>query len=450
MRLLVQQGNTWWFKRAIPEKCRAAFGGTGAYLVSLGTSDVRVAKARRDELESETSQRFEDVRAGRVIGPASVAARGHLWRETLQQLPAVPETDPDDLDTARYALDAERAALKAAPKRAFDDAVKGLVPIDHYLDVYLTAVASMAPATLTGRAGHIRLFAVWCVGEGVKLTQVNRQVAGRYVTAFIDPKHPKTAEAHLLSLRQYWNYLNARGHVARDERGGPWAGQRIKNNAKRAERGDRDTERPFTVEEVQTLLYAPFPPGMDRTHAEQLRDALAISLLSGMRLEEVLTLWVGEVHDGVFDIQQGKTDAAARKVPVHFSLSNIVSRRTAGKGPTDWLFHELRKERDPGDVFGKRFKRFRVHLGVTDNREGRRRSLVNFHSARRWFATQARYAGHPFETVGDVMGHRPDKKDLTFGVYTPGASDAQRRACVEAVTLPDAPDRLASAPGFGA
>jgi hypothetical protein len=42
-------------------------------------------------------------------------------------------------------------------------------------------------------------------------------------------------------------------------------------------------------------------------------DALLISLLSGMRQAEVLTLWVEEVHDGVFDIQQGKTDAAARK-----------------------------------------------------------------------------------------------------------------------------------------
>jgi integrase len=439
MRLLVRQGNIWWFKRAIPLACRPSFGGTGSYLENLGTSDIRIAKERRDMLEAETSERFGNIRAGRGPDNTSPANRGHLWRSTLNDLQGTPEADPEKLDDARHALAAERETLRGAPKRAFDDALGGRVAVDHYLEAYLVAVASLAPATLTGRAGHIRTFAAWADGEGVKLTGVTRKVAGSYVTAFIDAKHPKTAEAHLLSLRQYWSYLHARGHVAGDDRGGPWAGQRIRNNAKRAERGDRDTERPFTEAEVQALLYSPYPKGMQGSHRAQLQDALRVSLLSGMRLEEVLTLWVEDVHSGVFDIQQGKTDAAARKVPVHPGLTEVIERRTAGKGPKDWLFHELRIERDPGDVFGKRFKRYRESLGVSDNREGKRRSLVNFHSARRWFATSARYAGHPVETVGNIMGHRPDKKDLTFGVYTPGASDAQKRACIEAVSLPAHP-----------
>jgi hypothetical protein len=60
---------------------------------------------------------------------------------------------------------------------------------------------------------------------------------------------------------------------------------------------------------------------------------------------------------------------------------------------------------------------------------------VNFHSARRWFATKARHAGQPKETIADVVGHKPDKSDVTFGVYAREASEAQRRACVEAVRL---------------
>jgi integrase len=436
MRLLDLRGQTWWFKRDIPLACRAAYGGTGAYLRSLETSDIRVAKMRRDELEIETSGLFEGIRSGRLAPGSALSEieRGHLWRATLM----TPEADPEAADTVRHAMEAERAAMRGTQRRAFDDGLLARVPVDHHLEDYLSAV-TIAPATRLGRRGHVRTFAAWCDGEKITLDKVTRQVAGRYATAVIDPKHPKTAEAHLLSLRQYWNYLHARGHVAGDDKGGPWAGQRIQNNGKRAERGSRDIERPFTKAEVQALLFAPFPSGMDQAHSAQLQDALRVSLLSGMRLEEVLTLWVEEVHDGVFDIQQGKTDAAARKVPIHPALSEIVERRTRGKGPKDWLFHELKIERDPGDVFGKRFKRYRERLGVADNREGRRRSLVNFHSARRWFATAARHAGHPIETVGDVMGHRPDKKDPTFGVYTPGASDAQRRACVEAVTLPCAP-----------
>ena len=48
----------------------------------------------------------------------------------------------------------------------------------------------------------------------------------------------------------------------------------------------------------------------------------------------------------------------------------------------------------------------------------------------------ARHAGQPRETIGDVVGHRADKRDITFGVYTQGASEAQWRACVESVSLP--------------
>jgi len=158
-----------------------------------------------------------------------------------------------------------------------------------------------------------------------------------------------------------------------------------------------------------------------------------------MRQAEVLTLWVEEVHDNVFDIQQGKTEAAARKVPIHPALKEIVTRRTEGKQPKDWLFDEVAELRDPGDTFGKRFNRFRKLLKVDDTRPGKRRSLVNFHSARKWFVTQARHAGEPVETIKDVVGHKADKKkDITFGVYTTGASPAQMKACVEAVSLPEA------------
>lgn len=90
----------------------------------------------------------------------------------------------------------------------------------------------------------------------------------------MDPKNSKTAEAHLLSLRQYWKYLHARGHVMGDEKGGVLVGQQLPNNGKRAGRGSRDTERPFTRGEVQALLFRPFPAEMDQTHRAQLHDAL--------------------------------------------------------------------------------------------------------------------------------------------------------------------------------
>lgn len=102
----------------------------------------------------------------------------------------------------------------------------------------------------------------------------------------------------------------------------------------------------------------------------------------------------------------------------------------------DWLFHELQNERDPGDTFGKRFARFREYLGVDDKREGKRRSLVNFHSFRRWFVTEAERASQPVSTIAAVVGHSEGREGMTFGVYSAGPSEDQRRTCVAAVKLP--------------
>ncbi|MBX8785648.1 hypothetical protein HBA94_17980, partial [Ochrobactrum sp. GRS2] len=76
-----------------------------------------------------------------------------------------------------------------------------------------------------------------------------------------------------------------------------------------------------------------YPKGMRKDFQQQIADAIRISALSGMRLAEIITLWVEEClldeHGiGFFNIQQGKTSAAARKVPIHPDLIEIVRRRT--------------------------------------------------------------------------------------------------------------------------
>ena len=438
MRLLSLRGQTWWFMRDLPADCRAVYGKK-TWLTNLGTSDVRAAMEQRDKLEVETADAFRKMRAGtwKPKDTLSPPERGQLYREQIAALADGPEDNADDMELVVLAAEAERDSYRGPQRSAFMEAVKGAVAVDHHLDAYATAISSLAPATVTGRKGNIRQFARWAAEKKLRLDAITRKVAGEYVTATIDPMHRKTAETHLSSLRSYWSFLHARGHIKDgDDKGGPWAGQRIKAVAKRVERGSNDKERPFTEAEVKALLYSPFPCGMTPEFGPQIADALRISLLSGMRLEEIVTLWVEEVHDGVFDIQQGKTTAAARKVPIHPDLAELVERRKMGKGPKDWLFHELAGERDPGDTFGKRFRRYRLAVGVDDKRDGKRRSLVNFHSARHWFARTASFAGQSEKIIGSVIGHHPDKKNITWGVYIRETSEEQRRACVEAVQIP--------------
>ncbi len=453
-RLLFLSRNVWWFRQQVPTAVRKVIAGPQFIMVNLHTADVIEAKKRRDELEAQTAMQFRQVKTGRratlelpgwkpsgppkpsTLGPAE---RGAIWRETLAAYQDAG--DDEGLSDARtFAADEAERLRDDAQRQAFTDAFTGREEVAHHLEAYLST-AGLAPKTTVERRGLVLRFARWAAAKGLTLDRIDRRQAGKYVGEEIDPLHPVTQTKHLTALRSYWKHLARRGHIELPpglslDDGWPWNGQQTVQTGKRVERGSRkEEERPFTDEEIKKLLYAPWP--MKQTEWEShIRDALTISLLSGMRLAEVLTLWVEDVHDGVFDIQQGKTEAAARKVPIHPDLEAIVRRRTGGKDGKAWLFHELRTERDPGDTFGKRFKRFREAVGVDDKREGTRRSLVNFHSARRWFATKARHAGHPMETIKEVMGHAVDKKDVTLRAYAKEASEGQRRACVGDVLMP--------------
>lgn len=83
----------------------------------------------------------------------------------------------------------------------------------------------------------------------------------------------------------------------------------------------------------------------------------------------------------------------------------------------------------------KQFTRYRRLLGVDDRAPGQRRSLVNFHSFRRWFVTAAERAHQPPHIFQAVIGH--SRAGLALNVYSDGPSvEDQLRACVEAVKLP--------------
>lgn len=449
---LALKGNTYWFRRGIPADIRKHFGGRTAHLVNLNTGDIREAKARRDEVTKECDAAFRAAREGRqtesaedyirVIAGEWARHRAESERDARAWTANYYGWDPDKIaDEETESVGAliqehgERIEAEHGEKAAkrFADIAHGRVAVDHHLEAYLSE-ALLAPKTKNERRGLIKRFAGWASEEGLPLPQIGRRQAGEYVASVIAPMHKRTAKKHLTALKGYWDYLYRRDHAPD---GSIWENQMLPDRGRRVERGAREQERPFTKDEVRALLYSPFPSDkLGRQFEEQIADAMRIAALTGMRLAEIVTLLVRECGEGAFNVGQGKNVAAVRRVPVHPDLAEIVARRTEGKKPDDWLFQELQRQSNPGDVFGKRFARYREALGVDDRRDSRRRSLVNFHSFRRWFVTEAEQAGQPESTIAAVVGHSEGRRSITFGVYSGGPSDDQLRRCVEAVVLP--------------
>jgi len=326
--------------------------------------------------------------------------------------------------------------LEYDPKRekeaaAFHQFATGqTTPVDHFVDQWI-AEAAYRPRTEGDQRRAIKRLKDWGADT---IEAVTRKKAGAFISHLLTPDIPHwsgdraTVSKIKSSLSAYWLWLKGKGHVEAN----PWAEQTIAK-PKASQEGLEGKERPFTDDEVFTLLHGPAD--------SLLADLMRIAALSGMRMDEICSLKVAECADKLFKITRAKTDAGLRSVPIHPDLEPIIKRRVKGKKPDQHIFEELtlpskESTREISMPAVKRFSRYIREVNVAVLIDGKRRSLTNFHSFRRWFVTKAEQAGQPENIIASVVGHK--RQGMTLGVYSGGPNAEQFRTCVEAVKLPTA------------
>lgn len=417
------RGRTWWAYRTVPPSLRTMVGKRNLRR-SLETSDLAEAIRRKPAAMAEFAEILEQARTSSGSrDPAELGAR--RWHQFESQIVRQPEANLSAEDRAHLFI-TERLKIEAqfgpdAGQRFEQMASK---PAGERVDAHLTAFHAQtrtAPKTKAEQATAIRRLIAW--DPSLNLRTLDRRAAGRYVSDGLTfTQSPVTKNKQITCLSAYWRWLLRKGIV--DEN--PWREQFLPI------RGHTDTqdERPFTDAEITTLL----ANAVDA----RLADAMRIAALSGMRIEEICLLRVADCADGLFNIRKAKTQAGVRVVPIHSGLTQMIHARCRGKRPEDFLLHELGPTPTTGairarsDPLSKQFTRYRREIGVDALASGHRRSLVNFHSFRRWFITKAEHAGIPPWTIESVVGHK--RSGMTLGVYSEGSSVEQLRACVEAIT----------------
>ena len=182
---------------------------------------------------------------------------------------------------------------------------------------------------------------------------------------------------------------------------------------------------PPTNEEVGQLLGAEDP---------RIGQVMLFCLLSGMRAGEAAGLLREDVINkgnlGCFAhirpnrVRLLKTDAAERFIPLHLELMDLL-RVLPAEGE---LFPDVSVP-----VITKGFAKLRNQLGLE------RPGLV-FHSTRKWFITQCERTGVPEHFTASLVGHQSARSEnrLTYGIYSAGISDEQKRSIVDGIHLPEA------------
>jgi integrase len=399
----------------------------------------------------EAARRTGDGRLKATPPSGALAAQRELdaarwWRERIIAVGGNPNVEqvPDELRTEWYdeldrrygepigedtdeAGNTERLYDPIREERGnrFRALVRGAVPVTAELERYLTERDVQGSYRSRTRLAVKRL-SEW-LAKRVGGDNING-VSIRTAALWIDEQGQRgisvqTVNSHASALAVYWRWMVQRGIADAS----PW------DNQQRTARdtGKNAKKRSFTDDEVTTLLSG----DTSRT----LHDLMRLAALSGMRQNEIASLRIGDIEGDCFVVREAKTRAGVRRVPIHSALKDLMIRRQADKQPHDFLLEELTappsRAKRRGAKVGERFTAYRRAVGVDDRLEGRRQASADFHSFRRWFATNMERGGILPHIMSAVVGHSEGRASLTLKSYsTP--SDGQLRAAVEAVILP--------------
>lgn len=438
---------TWYCVVEVPRPLQEKLGAK-RLIRSLKTLELREAQDRRWAVLAELKSQISDARnqveradedlvqEALEVRKAMIDARSDDAREMLREAVGA-RIDALNYKYAkpRYHPETGEEQEPIAPEALHYAAVASgdAAPLDAYVDRWLSATSYTERTKADARTALADLGAWLKASEKPCIINiVDERLASDFRDFGLRGKgvHPKTANKKLSALRQYWAWMASSGFHKPD--GNPWAGKSLPKP--KAFQSDPDgalgQERPFTDEEIKALLSGPA--------SADLTDVMRIAALSGMRLEEVGQLRVKNCVGGLFDVVRSKTKAGVRKVPIHPDLQAIVDRRAKGGEATAFLFPDFKAsgwDDTRTMATSKQFAAYRRKVGVDDSRDGARRSKVNFHSFRRWFARKCEEAGQSETIVARVMGHEKGLS-MTFSLYSQAMPLDLMRACVESVKLP--------------
>ncbi len=163
-----------------------------------------------------------------------------------------------------------------------------------------------------------------------------------------------------------------------------------------------------------------------------LLAVVSILALSGMRLDELRCLRVAQCGRGSFRIAECAANLGPREVPVHSALVGSVLHLTGRRAGDAFLIGD-------GAGFGRAPSRTERRFDACRALVGAAGPLLGIHGLRRWSVRAALDAEQPPDAIAAVIGH------LVADDARPKPTWGQRRACVEAVRLPQAaPSRAAS------
>lgn len=217
-----------------------------------------------------------------------------------------------------------------------------------------------------------------------------------------------TLNRHGTTLQALWGWAEDRGHC---EGKNPFIGFHEKLRPGKNQLG----YLPWTIEEMERL-FSPTPRRTD------LAEVMVVALHTGMRINEIAALTVGDIREaeGVayIEVKDAKTEAGNRQVPLHPRIA-WLGRLTGKPSVRVWPgFNGEGPGKKPGQDASREFSRFKSARGFDNRRKV-------FHSFRKNVTEIMERQSVSENEWAQVLGH---ERGFTYGRYSPNGITLARKA----------------------
>ncbi|HED3829573.1 TPA: site-specific integrase [Klebsiella pneumoniae] len=402
--LLLDPCGVYMVRITVPAYMSAYFGGKMYFMKSTGTRDIRQARLFRDAVALEWYKLRDQLRPER---PSS------RIEQILDELRGI----------RKYAKETPAADLPQSTHFNFPGQVQSCPSLLKMRDQYILQFSEKRKLTTLSKTNKaVEVLLSHLRKRDIPLKDINRTIVTGWLDKLKSEKAPQTIQNYISALAQIWDLARNRYHDAPQDN--PWRGHGLEAKSSKV------SYEVFTHVELAKVFAA--LEGDDEMQAVTL-----IGMYSGMRLNEICSLRVENIREteGVlcFEVKEGKTKAAARIIPVHTRIINLVESLLQ-KPHNGFLFYRAsiidRADGKRSTWHTQRFTRAkRQALGEV----GTERKV--FHSLRHEVAQQLDRNQVPEDRIALILGHERGKTE-TFKTYSKNAaSPVELRHYVEKISF---------------
>lgn len=294
------------------------------------------------------------------------------------------------------------------------------------LDVFVkhqVEIKGLSQKTVDTFASKLRVLRKYLESNGLELSFESYQ---QFLDSLDVSVKTKKNHIHAGSSFHKWASKYDKDYKSRyDTRDNPFLGHELPNGKKKGKKKE-DKRLAFKVDEIKKLY--DFAISKKKN---QVALTIKIAGYTGCRIEEICRLTKSHIvaENGISSlyIEEGKTDASIRKIPIHSDLKPLIEELANNADKNDGYLIKGstgNKYGNRSNSIGKTFGRLKTELGY-DSRHV-------FHSIRKTVATVLEHNDVKPLVIVSIMGH--ETGTITFDIYSEGASAKQKLDAIK--TLP--------------